>query len=288
MPMDIARKITNEETMMLHMLGILPRQILGLGGNPVLDNALKPGKLYKTLQHLLPQYGFTPGYPETLLARARSILAAQDAAGVVTISCFDEGYPECLKSIDDFPPLIYCLGDSTLLSCGDVTTIVGARNIDDEGSCASWRLGYEFGRRNIVLSELSAGCNAAVLRGCMDIGCGPIVVAAQGLDAILSPDIEVLRADVLDHGGVIFSEHPFGCKPSARRLVARYRLCAALSKMLIIAQAPAEHRDLFSAVRFAQYLHRPIKAWRYGVRNDINAGNFNLIGTGVASPIILK
>lgn len=83
MSMNIIRKITHEEVMMLHMLGILPRHIFGLAGHPLLDQALKPGKLYKTLRLLLPQYGFTPGYPEMLLARAQRILSAQRNAGAV-------------------------------------------------------------------------------------------------------------------------------------------------------------------------------------------------------------
>ena len=52
MSMNIIRKITHEEVMMLHMLGILPQHIFGLAGHPLLDQALKPGKLCKTLRLL--------------------------------------------------------------------------------------------------------------------------------------------------------------------------------------------------------------------------------------------
>ena len=288
MSMNIIRKITHEEVIMLHMLGILPRHIFGLAGHPLLDQALKPGKLYKTLRLLLPQYGFTPGYPETLLLRALHIMQAQEAAGVVTISCFDTCYPKRLLEIDDFPPLIYCLGDCTLLSCDDVITIVGAKENDDEGDRVSWRLGHELGVKHIVLSELSDGCNAAVLRGCLDGGGKPIVVSAQGLDMPLSPNLEELRTQILDHGGVVFTEHPFNSKPSSRCLMKRFRLHAVLSNMLIIAQASAEQSDMSHVVKFARYYYKPIKAWRYTSKNDVNAGNFALIGSGVASSIVLE
>lgn len=286
--MDITREITNEEIMMLHMLGILPRHILRLAGHPMLHKALKPGKLHKTLQLLLPQYGFTPSYPETLLARAQHALKAQNAAGVVTISCLDEEYPRRLLEIEDFPPLIYCLGDCRLLSQSGITAIVGARQNDSEKDPVAQALGKEFGRNHRVMSELSGGCSAAILHGCMDAGGKPIVVAAQGLDTPLLPDLETLKSEVLDRGGVIFSEHSFGSKPSSRRLTARYRLFAALADELVVARMPAEQDELSAAVRYAQYLHRPIKAWRYDARNESNAGNFNLIGTGIASPIVLK
>lgn len=287
MSMNIIHKITHEEVMMLHMLGILPRHIFSLAGHPLLDKALKPGKLYKTLCQLLPQYGFTPGYPETLLLRASHIMQAQKAAGVVTISCFDTSYPKRLLEIDDFPPLIYCLGDCTLLSCDDAVAIVGTKNDDSEGDRASWKLGNEFCIKHTVLSELSDGCNAAVLRGCLDGRGKPIVVSAQGLDMSLSPNLENLRTEILDRGGMVFSEHPFSSKPSSRSLMKRFRLHAVLSNMLIIAQSSAEQPDISHVVKFARYYHKPIKAWRYAAKNEVNAGNFNLIGSGVASSIIL-
>lgn len=288
--MPVARQITDEEIMMLHMLGVLPRHIFGLSGHPLLDMALKPGKLHKTLRLLLPQYGFTPGYPETLLARAQHALTAQLDAGVVAVSCFEPEYPKRLLELDDFPPLIYCLGDCSLLSSGGGAAIVGApERQDDHEVRVSWTLGKEFGGGgNSVWSELSGGCHAAVLRGCLEAGGRPRVVAAHGLDTPLAPDVETLKSEVLDCGGVILSEHPFGRKPSSRRLAARYRLLAALADELIIARMPAEQGELLSAIRFAQHLHRPIKAWRYDARNESNAGNFNLIGTGIASPIVLK
>lgn len=285
--MSNTRKITNEEILMLHMLGIPSRQIFGLAGHPALDKALKPGKLYKTLRLLLPQYGFTPLYPETLLSRALHIMQAQKEAGVMTISCFDTNYPKRLLEIDDFPPLIYCLGDYTLLSCDDAVAIVGVKNDDEDGDRASWKLGNEFCIKHTVLSELSDGCNAAVMRGCLDGRGKPVAVSAQGLDVSLSPNLENLRTEILDRGGVVFSEHPFGSKPSSRCLMKRFRLHAVLSDMVIIAQSSAEQSDISHVVKFARYYHKPIKAWRYRAQNEVNAGNFNLIGSGVASSIIL-
>lgn len=287
MTMNNTRKITNEEVMTLHMLGIPSRQILGLADHPELDKVLKPGKLYKTLRLLLPQYGFTPLYPETLLSRALHIMQAQKETGVVTISCFDANYPKRLLEIDDFPPLIYCLGDYTLLSCDDAVALVGAKNDDEDGDRASWKLGNEFCIKHTVLSELSDGCNAAVLRGCLAGRGKPVVVSAQGLDVPLSPNLKNLRTEILDCGGVAFSEHPFGSKPSSRSLMKRFRLHAVLSDMVIIAQSSAEQSDISNIVKFARYYHKPIKAWRHSAKNEVNAGNFNLIGSGAASSIIL-
>lgn len=285
--MVVTREITHEEVLMLHMLGILPRHILGLAGHAALDKALRPGKLYKTLQLVLPQYGFTPGYPETLLLRARRILQAQRSAGVGAISCFESGYPDAFSRISDFPPLIYYLGDRSLLAESNQVAIVGAANADQEGCEVAWRLGYEFGKEHVVVSGLVAGCDMAAHRGCLAAGGKTVAVVATGLDVVSSPETELLKKEILRRGGVVLSELPFGVEAKPKYFVARARLQAALADTVIVAQSP-ERSGVFHTVEFAQRYHKEIKAWRFPVRNEANAGNYNLIGTGKATPIVLK
>lgn len=287
MSMNIIRKITHEEVMMLHMLGILPRHIFGLAGHPLLDQALKLGKLYKTLRLLLPQYGFTPGYPEVLLARAQRILSAQRNAGVGTISCFDVDYPKSLMEICDFPPLIHYLGDSSLFSKLNQVAVVGARNADRQGCEAAWKLGYEFGKDHIVVSGLAAGCDTAAHRGCLEAGGRTVAVVATGLDTVFPHENEDLQKDILRSGGAVLSEQLFGAEAKPKYLVARNRLQAALANTVIVAQCP-ERSGTLHTVKFAQRYHKDVKAWRFTVRNEANAGNFALIGSGVASSIVLE
>lgn len=272
---------------MLHMLGILPRHIFGLAGHPLLDQALMPGKLCKTLRLLLPQYGFTPGYPEVLLARAQRILSAQRNAGVGTISCFDVDYPKSLLEIDDFPPLIHYLGDSSLFSKLNQVAVVGARNADRQGCEAAWKLGYEFGKDHIVVSGLAAGCDTAAHRGCLEAGGRTVAVVATGLDTVFPQENEDLQKDILRSGGAVLSEQLFGAEAKPKYLVARNRLQAALANTVIVAQCP-ERSGTLHTVKFAQRYHKDVKAWRFTVRNEANAGNFALIGSGVASSIVLE
>ena len=170
--MNAAREMTHEEILMLHMLGVLPRHILDIVEHPSLDKALKPGKLYKTLRLILPQYGFTPGYPETLLARATQTLSRQREAGIETLSCIDARYPKTLLNIRDFPLLIHYLGDPALFSEPCQAAVIGARKADREGCEVAWKLGYEFGKERVVVSGLAAGCDTAAHRGCMEAGGG--------------------------------------------------------------------------------------------------------------------
>ena len=213
--MNITREMTHEEISMLHMLGIPPRHILGMVGHPSLDKALCPGKLYKTLRLVLPQYGFTPGYPETLLARARRILCDQKDAGVGTLSCFDADYPKSLSEIPDFPPLIHYLGDPALFSEPGQVAVIGARKADRQGCEAAWKLGYEFGKERVVVSGLAAGCDTAAHRGCMKAGGRTVAVVATGLDRVFPRENAALQEESLRNGGAVLSEQPVGAEAAA-------------------------------------------------------------------------
>lgn len=285
--MNAAREMTHEEILMLHMLGVLPRHILDIVEHPSLDKALKPGKLYKTLRLILPQYGFTPGYPETLLARATQTLSRQREAGIETLSCIDARYPKTLLNIRDFPLLIHYLGDPALFSEPCQAAVIGARKADREGCEVAWKLGYEFGKERVVVSGLAAGCDTAAHRGCMEAGGRTVAVVATGLDLVFPRENAALQEEILRNGGAVLSEQPFGAEATPRRLVARNRLQAALSDTVIVAQCP-ERSGTLHTVEFARRYGKKILAWRFAARNEANAGNFNLIGSGVASPIVLK
>ena len=281
------REITHEEMLMLQQLGILPKHIRDIAHHPQLDKALCPGKLYKTLRFVLPQYGFTPGYPETLLARARRILCAQKDAGVGTLSCFDADYPKSLSEIPDFPPLIHYLGDPALFLEPGQVAVIGVSKADRQGCEAAWKLGYEFGKERVVVSGLAAGCDTAVHRGCMKAGGRTVAVVATGLDLVFPRESAALQEEILRNGGAVLSEQPFGAEATPKRLVARNRLQAALVDTVIVAQCPERSGTLYT-VEFAQRYRKEVKAWRFAARNEANAGNFQLIGTGKATPIVLN
>ena len=279
--------LTHPQILMLHQLGILPEHIRSIVGHPALDKALQPGRMYKTLRLVLPQYGFTPGYPETVLDRATQLFARQQASGVRTLSFLDADYPQALLDIPDFPPLIHYLGDHTLFAQKGQVAVIGARKADRAGCEAAWKLGCKLGREHIVVSGLAAGCDTAAHRGCLDVGGRTVAIVATGLDTVFPCENEGLQADILANGGAILSEQPFGTPPAPKRLVARNRLQAALVDTVIVAQCP-EHSGTLHTVEFARRYGKKIKAWRFATPNEVNAGNFNLIGRGIAAPIALN
>ena len=218
------------------------------------------------------------------LDKAKRILEAK--AGVVTIPYYSEAYPHHFRHLrEDAPPLIHVLGNKDLPNREDNVAIIGARAADKDGLDMAYGLAKQMGEQgHIVISGLALGCDTAAHRGCLDVGGQTIAVVASGLD-ITHPKVnKSLQDEIIAKGGTILSEHPFGVKANPTRLVARCRIQAALSHVVIVAQCPIISGTMY-AVRFAKMYGRNVYATRFDRQNELNTGNKFLLDYGIAQPI---
>ena len=179
---------------------------------------------------------------EALLEKANAILDRQEAAGVITLPWHSERFPRKLLRIgDDCPAQIYLKGDISLLSTEKAVAIIGARAADKEGNRAAYLLGKKYADMGaVIVSGLALGCGGKT-----------IAIVGNGLDICHPRENQTLQQRILDNGGLLLSEQPFGVKANPRRLVARNRLQAALSSKVILAQCPAQSGSLHT-MRFAR------------------------------------
>ncbi|MDE6987824.1 MAG: DNA-protecting protein DprA, partial [Bacteroides acidifaciens] len=168
---------------------------------------------------------------ETYIDKAESIMEIQHEYGVVTLTFQDEDFPCSLTKIgDDCPPMIHCLGDLSLLAPTDKRiAVIGARAASPAGNRKAYELGRKFAEEgNIIVSGLALGCDKAAHEGCLYAGGKTIAIVASGLNIVHPKENEPLQQHILENGGLILSEQPFGMKANPTRLVARNRLQAAL------------------------------------------------------------
>ena len=205
---------------------------------------------------------------ESLLEKANAILDRQEAAGVITLPWHSERFPRKLLRIgDDCPAQIYLKGDISLLSTEKAVAIIGARAADKEGNRTAYLLGKKYADMGaVIVSGLALGCDTSVHLGCLGCGGKTIAIVGNGLDICHPRENQTLQQRILDNGGLLLSEQPFGVKANPRRLVARNRLQAALSSKVILAQCPAQSGSLHT-MRFAR---RYGKKW--GQRRNSVAG----------------
>ena len=223
---------------------------------------------------------------EGYIDKANKILDKQEAKGIKSLSVQDEDFPKRLLEIGkDCPTIIHILGNTDLLKEGKAVAIIGARSADKEGNSKAYELGKKYSEEGyVVVSGLALGCDSAGHNGCLDAGGKTIAIVGSGLDIIHPKENTALQKRILENGGLILSEQPIGVKASPRTLVQRNRLQAALSDTIILAQCPSESGSLHT-MRFARKYKKKSLAFKYPKRNDANAGNFDLIESGLASPV---
>lgn len=224
---------------------------------------------------------------ETYIDKAESVISMQEEYGVTTLTFQDERFPDSLRKIGhDCPPMIHCLGNMSLLvPKANRIAIIGARAASPIGLRKAYELGKQFAEKdNIIVSGLALGCDKAAHEGCLDAGGRTIAIVASGLNIVHPKENVSLQQRILENGGLILSEQPFGVKANPARLVARNRLQAALSSTVILAECPQQSGSRHT-MRFARKYNKHCLVVSYPEYTEVNAGNERLINSNLAGSI---
>ncbi|WP_296423579.1 DNA-processing protein DprA [Yoonia sp.] len=171
-------------------------------------------------------------------------LKAGRAAGARLIIQGGADYPETLCEIPDAPPMLWCLGQTSLLS-RPMIALVGARNASSLGTRMAKRLAQELTEAGyIVVSGLARGIDTAAHHGALDGG--TIAVQAGGVDVIYPVENTQLAHDI-GKKGLRLSEMPMGLQPQARHFPARNRIISGLSRAVVVVEAAAKSGSLITA-----------------------------------------
>ena len=224
---------------------------------------------------------------EDYIEKANKILDKQESMGIKSLSVQDGDFPqELIKIGDECPAVIHMLGNTNLLKEQKAVAIIGARAADRQGNSKAYELGKKYAKDGyVIVSGLALGCDAAAHSGCLDNKGKTIAIVGSGLDIIHPRENTALQKRILENGGLILSEQPIGVKASPKTLVQRNRLQAALSNAVILAQCPGESGSLHT-MRFARKYGKRSLVVKFPQRNEVNAGNFDLIDSNLAEPIV--
>jgi len=156
-------------------------------------------------------------------------------------------YPRALLDLPDAPPVLWVLGDITLLNRPSVA-MVGARNASSLGMRMARRLGQGLAAAGFtIVSGLARGIDAeAHVAALAEGSASTVAVMAGGVDVIYPPENLALAQDIAAKGCRI-SEHPPGLEPQARHFPLRNRLVSGLSRAVIVVEAAAKSGSLITA-----------------------------------------
>jgi DNA processing protein len=155
-----------------------------------------------------------------------------------------DGYPTALSDLSDAPPLLWALGELSLLQ-KPMIALVGARNASSFGTRMAKKLAADLGDAGyVIVSGLARGVDTAAHIAALPTG--TIAVQAGGVDVIYPIENSALAQDIAK-SGLRVSEMPMGVQPQARHFPARNRIISGLACATVVVEAAAKSGSLITA-----------------------------------------
>jgi DNA processing protein len=197
---------------------------------------------------------------------------------VKTLTCDSSDYPQRLKEIYDYPPVLYVRG--TLLPEDECClAVVGTRRATVYGRQVTEELVTDLARSGItIVSGLAKGIDSIAHRAALEAGARTIAVFACGLDIVYPAENAKLAREVMEHGALI-SEYPLGTRPKADNFPRRNRIMSGLSLGVLVIEAGESSGALITANQALEQ-NREVFAVPGSILSPASRGTNNLIQEG--------
>ena len=171
------------------------------------------------------------------------ILKCHDFGGEIILSC-DDLYPDLLKEIEGFPPLLFVKGNTQLLSKNKIS-IVGTRNSSINGEKITKKIASELGKNGLVIvSGLARGIDAVAHYSSLETG--TIGVIASGINCIYPKENEKLQ-HLLYEKGLVISENQMDVLPISKNFPRRNRIISGISNGVLVTEAMQNSGTMITA-----------------------------------------
>ena len=171
------------------------------------------------------------------LENAREDLERYARADIQVIDFFDERYPARLRAIHSPPPLLFVHGNLEALEQSRSVAVIGTRAPTKFGISAVEQITRALAEASwLVVSGLAKGIDTLAHGAALKHHTQTVAVMGGGLDSVYPAANRELAAAIIDKGGALVSEQPFGARPNAGNLIARNRLQSGLAAAVIVAQ----------------------------------------------------
>lgn len=215
-----------------------------------------PLTFHKLLTHFNTPDKILAAWPEVSKTSKRRLVLASakkvekeihntEKLGAFFLTLFDPDYPPLLKEIIDAPPVLVVRG-SRLIFQKNALAIVGARNASPHGGRLAYRIAQKLGEEAwCIVSGLARGIDTQAHQG--GLKTGTIAVLAGGIDQIYPEENRGLAQEILEKGGALVTEVPFGISPQASHFPRRNRLISGLAQGVLVVEASVQSGSLITA-----------------------------------------
>jgi len=175
-----------------------------------------------------------------------------EKAGVRVVTRDDAEYPKNLREVYDPPIILYVKG---ALSERDALSIaiVGSRRTTLYGQDMARKLAYQLGRVGVtVVSGLARGIDTSAHKGALQAKGRTVAVIGCGIDIVYPAENEKLANEIVEKGGAVVTEFPFGVKPDRQNFPMRNRIISGWSLGAVVVEANLKSGALITASQAAE------------------------------------
>ena len=206
-------------------------------------------------------------------------LATAAKYGVTILTPADADYPRRLLGVSQYPLCLYVKGDVKALSKPAVA-VVGTRRATAYGTEQANRFGFALAQAGwMVLSGLALGIDAEAHRGALSAGGTTVGVIGSGLDRFYPEQNRELAREIVNSGGAVVTQFPFGREPDKETFPIRNQVVAALARGVLAVECPLKSGTLITT-SLAADLGRTVMALPSRVDSRAGAGCLKLIRDG--------
>lgn len=174
------------------------------------------------------------------------------------ISFKDEEYPDTLRNIHAPPPVLFGMGDKSVLSSDKCIAIIGARRATGYGQKAAFELARSLCNNGIiVVSGMAVGIDTFAHKGVLSIGDKfnreekrggtTIAVLGSGFSHVYPRENVKLMNNIIASGGAVITEFFPDTKPKPQNFPQRNRVISGLSLGVVVVEAGKRSGSLITA-----------------------------------------
>ena len=263
-----------------------------------LTPGIGPGRMHAILEvchtplgAISAPFAFLRSIPGLTPAAATAIRSASVAAGARVVAETegfgghalipdDPGYPTLLRHIPEPPPVLFALGDLSLLERPAVA-VVGSRDHSAYGGEVARALAWGAAAAGLaVVSGMARGLDAVAHDAALDAGGGTVGVLGNGLGVIYPTANRELYRRVAA-AGLLLTEFPPGERPTAGSFPRRNRLISGLARVTVVVEA-AEGSGALITAGTALDQGREVMAVPGNITSPTSVGANRLVRDGAA------
>lgn len=203
------------------------------------------------------------------------------------ISAADPEYPRRLALTKDDPFILYVKGKLFSDSEHSVA-IIGTREPTLHGIQIAQRVSKFFAENgSSIVSGLALGCDAVAHETALQFGGHTVAVLAHGLQTISPSGHKELARRILDSGGALVTEYPFGQSAQAQQFVKRDKIQAGLANGVVMIQSDLKGGSLHAsraALEYGRWLAVPYPTDRDRANDEPKIQANLLIADGASEP----